>query len=844
MLPRRSSGRTRRAELTPERRTVVLHLQGRLDSSPERAWESFAITEDDFIHYGDVAGRLPVALAARLRRTHLLLLGYTLSDWTLRVVLGRLWGEEPPRYSSWSVHAGPPPLEREFWRRRNVDVIDMAPAAYMAELERVVAGAAAMSALPASPYKGLAAFGDSPVDSLLFFGREPEREAIVANLLANRLTILYGSSGVGKSSLLGAGVAQRLRAVGDGVVIVHAAWAEDPEAGVVASAHDADPELGPTAGLVDTVAAAAQRNGQVFLLLDQFEEYFLHHGDRGPLADVLPELLRRPGLRVNVLIALRDDALAELDAFAGRLPDLFANMLRLDRADRDAARSAVVGPLERYGELAGATYGADPALVEELLDDVAVGRVDLGGETTAPLASERIEAPFLQLVLERLWAEEAAAGSRELRLETFHGLGGAEPILREHVFGTLDRLPGAEQDEAARLVRQLVTPSGTKTSHSAEDLADYAEVDPARLQSLLALLAGERIVRVVEGTAGGPSRYEIFHDVLASPLLAWRAGHELARERVSARQQRRRLLALTSAALLALVVVGAIAVFALVQRSSARSEARRAHARELAADALASIPSNPTASLALALRAAKLFPAAQTESVLRSSLLAKRELHVVRLGGSIVAARFSPSRDHLLLASTNGAVGIYDTAGRRVTTLPRQHQLTQAVWSQDGTLVATGDAEREGHRVARLRWPCGSRNPDDGADRRPRLHAKRTAHRQRRANPHRSDGRGPRTPAPRRRCRRRSGSEPGRTPPCRRRQATGPHHDRAARCPERPCSNDAPGAGHRLGHLQRRRATSGDRQHRQDGPNLERDDRTAAPRLDPERARARRELLA
>jgi DNA-binding SARP family transcriptional activator len=128
------------SELSLERRTVVLHLQGRVDDSPERVWESFAVTEDDFIHYGDVAGRLPVALAARLRRTHLLLLGYTLSDWTLRVVLERLWGEEPLRYRSWSVHAGPSPLEREFWRRRNVDVIDMAPAAYMAELEHVVAG--------------------------------------------------------------------------------------------------------------------------------------------------------------------------------------------------------------------------------------------------------------------------------------------------------------------------------------------------------------------------------------------------------------------------------------------------------------------------------------------------------------------------------------------------------------------------------------------------------------------------------------------------------------------------------------------------------------------------------
>ncbi|MDX6569765.1 MAG: hypothetical protein QOH15_2343 [Gaiellales bacterium] len=127
-------------QLSLEERTVVLHLQGRLDPSPERAWESFAVTEDDFIHYGDIAGRLPVALAARIRRSHLLLLGYTLSDWTLRVVLERLWGEEPLGYRSWSVHAGPQPLEREFWRQRNVEVIDIAPAAYMAELERIALG--------------------------------------------------------------------------------------------------------------------------------------------------------------------------------------------------------------------------------------------------------------------------------------------------------------------------------------------------------------------------------------------------------------------------------------------------------------------------------------------------------------------------------------------------------------------------------------------------------------------------------------------------------------------------------------------------------------------------------
>jgi DNA-binding SARP family transcriptional activator len=118
--------------------TIVLHLHGRIDDTAGRAWESFAVTEDDFIHYGDAAARLPVSVAARLRRSHLLLLGYTLSDWTLRLVLERLFGSEPLPYRSWSVHAAPDPVEREFWRRRDVELVDLAPASYIAELERLL----------------------------------------------------------------------------------------------------------------------------------------------------------------------------------------------------------------------------------------------------------------------------------------------------------------------------------------------------------------------------------------------------------------------------------------------------------------------------------------------------------------------------------------------------------------------------------------------------------------------------------------------------------------------------------------------------------------------------------
>jgi len=534
-----------------------------------------------------------------------------------------------------------------------------------------------VSGVPQSPYKGLASFEDSELDALLFFGRAREVAAVAANVLANRLTVLYGPSGVGKSSLLGAGVARRLREQSGAPVVVHDAWAEDPAARLIASVHTECGELGATAGLIDTVAAAAQQNGELHLLLDNFEEYILYHGLEGPLSDTLPELLRRPGLRVNVLLALRDDALAELDEFAGRIPELFANLLRLDRLDREAGRAAILGPLVRYSELTGEQFTAEDALVEAVLEEAST---DSG-----------VEAPYLQLVLERLWEREREAGSPELRLSTLRAIGGARAVVREHVRGALNALPLAEQEAAARVVRQLVTPSGRKVSHEPSDLAEYADVEDAELRRLLERLGRERIVRGVNGMQGAPTRYEIFHDVLGPPILAWQAEHQLQRERIRARRQRRRLLAVIGASLVALAVVAAIAAFALVQRSDARTQARRAHGGELAGRALADIPTNPQVSVGLALRAAELAPGRQTADVLRSSLAAMRETSILRLGGDIVFAAFAPrGGDRLLAVSSNGRLGLYNRAGRVTYVLQRQPRLTEAAWSPDGKTFATG----------------------------------------------------------------------------------------------------------------------------------------------------------
>jgi DNA-binding SARP family transcriptional activator len=116
------------SELSLERRTIILKLHGQIDRTPEREWESFVVMEDDYIDYpaqAEVAGVVPVGLTAKLRRSHLLFLGYAMADWNLRLLLNRLRGDQPLSYRSWAIQPTPSPLEREFWSRQSVDLVEL-----------------------------------------------------------------------------------------------------------------------------------------------------------------------------------------------------------------------------------------------------------------------------------------------------------------------------------------------------------------------------------------------------------------------------------------------------------------------------------------------------------------------------------------------------------------------------------------------------------------------------------------------------------------------------------------------------------------------------------------------
>ena len=372
-------------ELDLDRRTILLKLHGAVDPLPEREWESFVITEDDYIDYlgrSELTAVVPVALAARLRRSHFLFLGYEMADWNLRLILNRIWGERPVAYRSWAVQRSPSPLAQAFWRRFDVAALDVDPLSYVELLERRLE--ARMSATPESPYKGLTAFEDTELDALLFFGRERETEIVVANLIASRLTVLYGPSGVGKSSLLGAAVARSLASR----LCPSGRSSSSSRAGATtrASAWLRRSRRPPASRRTDPPSRRfehAQSERDVYLVLDQAEEYFLYHADDGgpgSFAEALPALLAAPS-RINVLVSLREDSLAKLDRFTGRVPGLFANTLRLDRLDRSAARAAIVGPLDRYARAHRGASQTEPELIERVLDEVGAGQIEpaLGG---------------------------------------------------------------------------------------------------------------------------------------------------------------------------------------------------------------------------------------------------------------------------------------------------------------------------------------------------------------------------------------------------------------------------------------------------------------------------------
>jgi WD40 repeat protein len=588
----------------------------------------------------------------------------------------------------------------------------------------------------ACPYVGLQPF--EPEHQKFFFGRERDQRIIISNLLAAPLTVLYGSSGVGKSSVLMAGVVPQVRRDRPKTpVVVFRSWVGDFQASLVHACIEevwsngvGQPRPAETLPFDEVLRACGEAAHQtVLLLFDQFEEYFLYHpksADPESFEAQFARAVNRDDVDVGFLIALREDGLSKLDRFQERIPHLLSNRLRLNHLDEAGASAAIRKPLEvwnREHATGGAPVEIEDRLVTELIDQVRIGRVLVGRRGGSGEAGEEqrsveaveslrfVEAPFLQLVMTRLWAAEMASGSSTLRLETLARLKGAKEIVRRHLDNVMDGLDDSSRAVCATFFDRLVTPTGAKVACSVEDLQGWAGNLAPHVAGALKTLSSpdNRILRAVVTSPDNPDAlsYEIYHDVLAPAIIEWcqrylekrEHASELERAQTEAREraQRQWVYAL---GMMFLIAVGGWGV-AYWQRL-------RAEANQKAAESIAISPHDARRGLDRALAATgrnswiqSLFPAtAPAEDALRQAIRASLLERSLPLGIWASDVAFSADGRRLAAARKDGRVTIWDLTSevpRPAPDLVLGEDWVRALAflpSGDGLVTSAGDTAR------------------------------------------------------------------------------------------------------------------------------------------------------
>ncbi|MHB9074687.1 MAG: nSTAND1 domain-containing NTPase [Desulfobaccales bacterium] len=395
--------------------------------------------------------------------------------------------------------------------------------------------------LAPAPYVGMRPFMRG--EEAIFSGRDRDAALLRDKVFSARLTILYGLSGVGKSSILHLLLTPLLEKEGARVIYFDKWRGEDPLALLAnrlvkaASLTISEPG-GERPSLTELVRLMLKaENRSVVLILDQFEEFFLDApSDRlEALRCELGQLLNTSDLDVRVLLSLREEHLAALEPFRSTILNLFQSTHRLGHLTGPNAREAIEGPVKHFG----AQYDPeDPDLINILLKDLRQEQPAAKPGLPVPEidAATPVDLPILQLIGEELWKETIV---REAGKKTTGEPAELGPItITQRLYqqelkgrsGIQDRylrrvMPDHWRDKkvTAQLMKPLAPRSGHKRAFSAGELSEETKLPLERVQSELERLSGPE-VRVLRSRkyGAGPVLYELCHDSFISVIAPWR----------------------------------------------------------------------------------------------------------------------------------------------------------------------------------------------------------------------------------------------------------------------------------------------------------------------------------
>jgi len=405
------------------------------------------------------------------------------------------------------------------------------------------------------PYRGLQPYRAEDGD--YFVGREKESAALAANALTAPITVFLGASGVGKSSVLFAGVMPILERERSAIPVIFRDW------------HDVNFRETIQQRIIAAAVARPKSEATLILIFDQFEEYFLYNPDPNSRFDAeLALAINNQRIDLNVVFSMRDDSLAALGRLQKRIPSILQNCIRIDHLDRAAAKNAIEKPLLKWAELRHETpMPIEPALVETILSELDARRWPGGGEiadsaTRSQSLIRRVATPYLQIVMTRLW-NDARVKRTGMSVAQLSALGGTATIVKNHVDGVMESLTAPERRLCARLFDRLATPSGKKIACFESDLRVWAGDLVSHLSGLLQILSDpdRRFLRRIESSE--TTQYELYHDVLSHSVTSWSNRFRDREAKLEAERERTRAYELLEAKRRARILGGWLTTVAL-----------------------------------------------------------------------------------------------------------------------------------------------------------------------------------------------------------------------------------------------------------------------------------------
>jgi len=606
-----------------------------------------------------------------------------------------------------------------------------------------------------SPYPGLLAFDEA--DAAIYFGRDDDIRRLIERLNARRaqggekLVLVLGASGSGKSSLLRAGVAPRLKRDPHNWIVLPPFRPQlhplDELAQVVATGlgqatawrrwRDEFPASDLTHSLSDMArdlrAAHNQTEAQILLVIDQGEELFAGSDPKqtGQFFHVLNALLDEQ-LPFLVVMSLRSDFLGWLQ----RDPRLQApfEQFSLKPMPLERVRAIIEGPAKVAG------IAVDDGLV------------------TAAIADARTEdaLPLLAFALRELY--DRFASSRRLTAESYRAMGDSQAQLsplENAVRRKADEILAAAKPspEDLNALKEAFIPAMVRVNPEGEYVRRPAPVDsiPPRALPLIERLAGGRLLTILDEL--GIRTVEVAHEALLrkwpllrgwldeerdfligkaqleQDLLDWENAaseqkpealltglkltrarlwllakpHQLsvrerkfvqasvARQEAEAAQRertRRRVLRGTIAAAAVLAVALLAAIW---EWREANIEQSQAVSRQLAAESVLDSSRDLGAALSEAIAAAERSHTSESELALNQAVESPAEYYILHHPDRVLSAVFSPDGKQMLTASDDHTARVWDAASGKLLYTLAGHAgaLNEAVYSADGAWIAT-----------------------------------------------------------------------------------------------------------------------------------------------------------